>query len=177
MAWAALRASIFAACLSQSRREPFRGITGAGPRWRGARSGASGLQELLHVLMRSSIGAWLPSVASMPWACFACASFRAWSSLACLSVESPMVLAGSWAQRGLAQQEAWMDRGLIPPFVAHGPGSACLIEFHHFDIQSTGQEPHCVNTSRGYQRGLAQQEAWWRPSFLLTASSLSTAWA
>ena len=36
-----------------------------------------------------------------------------------------------------------------------------LIEFHHFDIQSTGQKSHCVNTSRGYHEGVEDGDGWW----------------
>ena len=29
-----------------------------------------------------------------------------------------------------------------------------LFEFHHFDIQSTGQKSHCVNTGYGHRNAL-----------------------
>ena len=71
---------------------------------------------------------------------------RLWVQVCLASLANPLVRVNSQTVRRLA--------ALSTLTAAVNP---CLVETHHIDTQSTGQESHCVSTLRGHCHALFQQ--------------------
>ena len=52
-------------------------------------------------------------------------------------------------KQAFAEAFGYLERVIVTPAVYPR-----LFEFHRFDLQSTGQKSHCVNTGCGYRNAL-----------------------